>query len=169
MEEILATLFPCLTNRHTSHPTSPAEKASLMSFEPANPQDLATSILNMLESAEKLSPGLDTTVHNIITDNRPISAKSSWWQSKFAETVLDGLVRLVNEVKEKGTQLSGAMAEAFTEASAAAEAFVKGHPVATTMIVTMIVTVIALFILAVLTPFILEALGFGAEGVLEGE
>jgi len=56
------------------------------------------------------------------------------------------------------------MAEAFTEATVAAEAFVKEHPVATTMIVT----VIALFILAVLTPFILEALGFGAEGVLEG-
>lgn len=90
---------------------------------------------------------------------------SSWWQTKIAENVLNGLVHLVNEVKETGAGLSGAMAEAFTEASASAEHFAKEHPVAATMIVT----VIALFILAMLTPLILEALGFGAEGVLEGE
>ncbi|KAF1353190.1 hypothetical protein BDV97DRAFT_346023 [Delphinella strobiligena] len=162
--ETIAILFPCFTTRHTSPSPFPVEKASPMSSEPANPQETATLILNMLDNAEKLSPRLDTIAHSIMRSHRPTSASSSWWETKIAETVLNGLVTLVQEVETKGHVLSGAMAEAFSTASAMADVFVREHPVAAKLIVT----VIALFVLAVLTPLILEALGFTAEGVAEG-
>ncbi|KAH9205772.1 hypothetical protein DL95DRAFT_397352 [Leptodontidium sp. 2 PMI_412] len=60
--------------------------------------------------------------------------------------------------------MGSTMKEAFDRASGVAEEFAREHPV----LVGVMVTLVALGILALVMPWVIEALGFGALGPVEG-
>ena len=79
----------------------------------------------------------------------------------FAKRVLDRLIHALKASKVMGK----AMKDAFDKASSAAEEFVEKHPVYTAAIIT----IIAIGVLVLITPWIIELLGFGELGPIEGK
>ena len=61
--------------------------------------------------------------------------------------------------------MGNAMKKAFDKASSAAKEFAQKHPVYTAAIIT----IIAIGMLVVITPWVVEALGFGELGPIEGQ
>ena len=109
----------------------------------------ASSIIDTIFSAEKPGSSLKQSIDDIIT---PYGG----WSERLACAVLDRLVQAI----EAGKRYSTAMATALEKSGAAAMEFSKEHPVYT--------TVIALGVLIVLMPWVLELLGFGELGPIEG-
>lgn len=85
------------------------------------------------------------------------------WYQRLALAVLDAIRAALKD----GSPLREAMREAYERASEAAKGiadFAREHPLYTATICA----VIALGILVILAPYIIEALGFGALGPVEG-
>lgn len=150
-------ILDCLVGRpHVPayHPTSAyADVKVAPPHQPMGDEELANDVLDLLLSAEKPGRDLDLRLQELV---RPYG-----WRESLARCILDGLVRTL----ETGVALGGAAKVAFDKASAVAAKFVKEHPVLTAVIVT----VIAIGILVYLAPWVVEALGFGELGPLEGE
>ncbi len=82
---------------------------------------------------------------------------ASWdWQESFAKAVLGKL----EVALRTGVEIGLAATEAVGKAVAAVEGFAKEHPV--------YFTLIALAVLVLLSPWVIEALGFGELGPIEG-
>lgn len=160
--DLIHALTSCLTGRTVETKTGdaprPSEKAHLM-MGPAEPSyydekpgpsddDIASSIVSILLSAEKpgaeLQARLNDTVH-------PYG-----WTENIAKAILRGLV----DVIMKGAAMNQAMNDACNKAVNEAVEFAKEHPV--------YCTIIALGVLVVLAPWVIEALGFGELGPIEG-
>ena len=89
------------------------------------------------------------------------AVSTTGWYEGLAKKILDGLVKILSE----GAVMGEAMKEAFDKPSAAANQFAKEHPVYTAVLVT----VVAIGILVIVAPWVVEALGFGELGPIEGK
>ncbi|KAL9098470.1 MAG: hypothetical protein Q9187_009658, partial [Circinaria calcarea] len=110
-------------------------------------------------------PTLDASIRSIIHIHCPSTASWDTWYASVAKALFHRLEALL---REGATRLSGAMATAFQKASDAADAtgeFAKEHPLWTAAVVAIVV----LGILVLLSPYLLEALGFAELGPTEGE
>ncbi|KAJ9602931.1 hypothetical protein H2200_012711 [Cladophialophora chaetospira] len=108
----------------------------------------ANEIVEAMQDAEKTGEELRMKVTDVVKVNN--------WTESLAKAVL---ARLDDTIK-KGVALKGPLKEAYDKAVAAAVGFARDHPVWTTLI--------ALGMLAILLPWVLEALGFGEAGPVAG-
>jgi hypothetical protein len=109
---------------------------------------MARKVILAMQDADKTGEELRTKVSGVV-------GVSNWTES-LAKAVLAQL----DHALEKGMQMKGPLKKAFDEAVSKATGFARDHPVYT--------TVIALGILVVLLPWVIEALGFGELGPIEG-
>jgi hypothetical protein len=110
--------------------------------------------LRALTLAEKPGRSLEITIDSIV-------AQSGGWSEYIARKILDA----VEQVIKMGGPVQAAMAEALKKSRDAAQkltAFAKEHP-------ELMCILIALGVLAILVPVVITALGFTAEGVVEGK
>lgn len=112
-------------------------------------QDIATEIIDTLYSAEKNGRDLVKTLDNIVGEYG--------WVENIGAAILNGL----ESALRKGVAMGPVMKEAFDKATRAAIGFARDHPV--------YCTIIALGILVLLTPWVIEAIGFGELGPVEGK
>jgi hypothetical protein len=114
--------------------------------------DIAAEIVDKIYAAEKSSSALKTELHKIVLVNG--------WTEYLAEAVLNALELAVRTGRVMGPVIKDAYDRAVEEAMKVKE-FVEANP--------LFFSLIALGIIALLTPWLLEALGFGLEGIIEGE
>ncbi|KAL6229541.1 hypothetical protein BDW75DRAFT_245628 [Aspergillus navahoensis] len=112
-----------------------------------HPESIASDIVTKILTAD-----CPYTLHKELNDQ--ISTTS--WTESIAKATLHGLENAL----KAGTKMAKAAADAVAQAKEAAVGFATEHPVYATLI--------ALGVLAVLTPWILEVLGFGELGPIEG-
>lgn len=113
----------------------------------------AEDVIDELAHAEKSGRMLKAAINDI-------AIRAGGWSEYFAKAIL----HLLETVLKAGAPMGAAMRDAYNRSVHAAEkmtTFAKDHPV--------LCTVVALGILEILAPFVISALGFTAEGVLEGE
>ncbi|KEQ75815.1 hypothetical protein M436DRAFT_61126 [Aureobasidium namibiae CBS 147.97] len=106
-------------------------------------------------------------MQEIITSDKPVTVRSSRWTKLVLDKLYKAMLELVAKIGEIREKLSPMMRKVIEEAEHFAhelEEFQEEHPILTASIET---TALAVLI-AVLAPFLLEALGFGVEGVVEG-
>jgi hypothetical protein len=108
----------------------------------------ACKIFNTIQAAEKPGQELRASVNQIVH----VSA----WSENLAKCILHRIEQAIPEMSKMGP----ALREAFDRAASAATGFARDHPIYT--------TIIALGILAVLLPWVIEALGFAELGPVEG-
>ena len=114
--------------------------------------DTAAKIVDKIYSAEKSSSALKTELHNIVLANG--------WSEYLAEAVLSTLESALRAGRAMGPVMKNAYDRAVEEAMKVKE-FVDANP--------LFFSLIALGVIALLTPWLLEALGFGLDGIIEGE
>ncbi|OJJ37148.1 hypothetical protein ASPWEDRAFT_38802 [Aspergillus wentii DTO 134E9] len=110
-------------------------------------EDTASDILNLIltaESPESLRKQLHETV------------STSGWTDAIAQALLNGLSKAI----VAGAQMAEASRNALEKARDAAVGFATDHPV--------YATILAIGVLAILTPWVVEALGFAELGPVEG-
>ncbi|KAK0664167.1 hypothetical protein DIS24_g477 [Lasiodiplodia hormozganensis] len=113
-------------------------------------EDIAEKFVTALLSAEKRGKELDQKLDDVV-------GATGWnWEESLGKVILAKLERAI----AIGAQMSSAMKDAVEKSVAAAEEFAREHPVYT--------TIIAIGVLAVLSPWVLEAVGFGELGPIEG-
>ncbi len=172
----LKALLPCFPSARVK-PTIgfPVEKANhytLLSEKKPNYSTKATnakltteqaacSIITVLQNAKKAGPCLEADIKSLVH-------QAGGWSEYLAAKILSGL----EQVLKAGSQINGALKEAFDkacEAAKAIEGFAVEHPVATAVFCT----VISMGVLVILAPYVLEALGFwvgfGELGPIEGK
>lgn len=113
-----------------------------------NTQDTAISILSVLYNAEKPGQCLERAVNDLVG--------SYGWTESLAEAILNQLQHALKQAIPMGQ----AMKDAFDKSMDAAIGFAHDHPV--------FCTLIALGILVLLAPWVIEVLGFGELGPIEG-
>jgi hypothetical protein len=116
-------------------------------------EDIASSFLSTLFTAEKAGHDLECRLQNIV---QPYG-----WRDGLAERILKGIEAAVNA----GAAMGGAMKDAFDKVRAVAEAFVREHPI----LAAELATLIAIGILVILAEWVIVALGFEAEGIAAGK
>ena len=170
MDSMLKTIFPCFTGRDGAiklpNNPSPAftasEKAAL--HDRNNDQvarltheEAAARIIIILFSAKKGCTHLSNHVNNI-------AHAAGGWSQYLANKVREGMEAAL----KAGKKMSPVMAAAYDKAVEAAkvfEQFAEDHPLATAVFLT----VIAIGVLVILAPYVLELLGFGELGPIEGK
>lgn len=114
---------------------------------------LAAKIVDIIYASEKHGQSLKDELGNIV--------HTEGWYETLAKRVLDHLISALKASKVMGK----AMKEAYDKASRAAREFAEKHPVYTAAIIT----IIAIGVLVLVAPWIVEALGFGELGPIEGK
>ena len=140
MASILKALSDCLTFSlpSGSYQATNADKTEVM----------AADVLTSLYNAEKEGAELNKILQDVVGTNG--------WSEILAQAVLRRLEEALND----GVPMGQAMKGAFDRAVKEAAQFSRDHPV--------FCTLLALGILAVLAPYLLEALGFAELGPVEG-
>jgi hypothetical protein len=142
--DILHSVLSCLTGSSTDN--KPEVKTT--GIRPRSEKDLASDFLTTLLTTNTTNPtlkkNLDETIH------------PSSWTTTLAQAILHGLENAIRS----GTALGSAAADALEKATHEAYAFAKEHPIYT--------SILALGVLVVMAPWVLEVLGFGALGPIEG-
>lgn len=162
MADIFTTIFECLFGAANDRFDYVKEKHSPLSTttRARTPDEIATDIVIILHTAEKngdqLKRDLDGT----------ISTTAGGWTEGICKAVLSKLVDLISS--EDRAKLGPAMEEALKKAEEVADSifdFARDHPEA----VAIFVTILAIGVLWFMAPWVLEVLGFAAEGPVEGE
>jgi hypothetical protein len=157
--DLFKAVHQCFTGQeYNDNPQDVSANNEIVSSEkkvPIKPteEEIAESILSALFTADKPGHDLDRTVQDIV--------HTYGWYEGLAQRILDGIVAAL----DAGKAMGGAMKEAFDKAYEVASKFVEEHPVLTAAIVT----IIAIGVLVVLLPWVVEALGFGELGIVEGK
>lgn len=160
-----AAVVECLTGSSISDagPThSQLPHVADMKLKPPAAQqsddEMVADIISILRTAEKTGPSLQ---HRL----RAAIGTRSWTES-LARAVLNGVIDLVQEGREKmGPAMADALERVEDEAHAAFK-FAKDHP---REVLAGLVIIVAVGILVVMmAPWIVEALGFAASGPVEG-
>ena len=153
MSTIIAAIVDCLRGNPEEDETYLAEKQSPARTYHARPLDeIAEDVVNTIVRAEKIGAGLKAELHAIVG---PYG-----WKEYLAEKVLERLGAALQGAHDK---LGPAIREAYHKAWEVAneiEGFVIQHPV--------MCTIIALGVLVIIAPWVIEALGFGELGPMEG-
>ena len=151
LQTALASLTCCDAEPEVD--TYPKEKASLLDTSDLRSaaevaEDVVATILRTSTTGPTLQMRLDSTVG------------TCGWSENVAKWVLDKLSRALEATHEKlGPTVRDAYRKAW-EAANSTQGFVIEHPI--------MGTVIALGVLAVIAPWVLEALGFGELGPVAG-
>ena len=172
MDALLACL-PCLKSTRNSpqaprlsekpllthHYTLLSETMTSQSFPPIEPADKETAaqILLALQTAQKPGPELSASIQDIV------HAQGGW-----TEAIARAVLASVEVCLKTAEPLSPVMASAYERVKSEVAKigdFAKDHPAYTEVLVT----VVALGILVLVLPWVLEALGFGALGPIEGK
>jgi hypothetical protein len=138
---LLQYILDCLSG------TLAADPALAPSNNSRTPASIASDILGIILTADT-----PYNLHKLL--NEQISTES--WPEAIAIALLHGLEGAI----KTGTQMAKASSDALAQAKDAAIGFAENHPVYATLI--------ALGILAILLPWMLEILGFGELGPIEG-
>lgn len=134
------------------HPASPST---------SSPEDVANQILDIVLHAPASGvTSLDSRTRKIAKPSESVPIHTTGWYSAIAPFILSGMKKAI----ESGFTLGKAMDEAVKCARAAAEVFVREHPIWAGVIVT----IIALGALYLLLPWVIEALGFAELGPVAG-
>jgi hypothetical protein len=112
----------------------------------------ASQFVDTLFSAEKNGPELHQALAEII--------QTASLRQYFAQAVFEALQKAIEVARPMGIALGETYDKVVREIDSI-EGFVKDHPV--------MCAVIAIGILVVLSPWVIEALGFAEAGILEGE
>ena len=111
----------------------------------------AAAFVQELLTAEKSGVELERRLDNVV-------GTTGWnWVESLAKAILAVLERVIKTV----AHMASAMAEALAKVTAEAVEWSKEHPV--------YITLIVFGILVILSPWVIEALGFAELGPLEGE
>lgn len=129
----------CIFGRLANEPRPPTD--------PRSPEPIASAIVTTILNADE-PYSLDKQL------NEELSTES--WTDVIAQAILHGLENAINS----GADMAKAASDAAAQSRNAAVGFATDHPMYTTLI--------ALGILALLTPWALEILGFGELGPIEG-
>jgi hypothetical protein len=140
---LLDFLSQCFTNRPGRIRLN-EKPAALPPPDGSDAQKTANDCVELLFSANRNDPHLKAKLDNIIS--------VYGWSDYLAEKILDGIV----EALENGKEMATAIKDAFEKSTDAALSFAKEHPYYSTLI--------ALGILVLLSPWAIEALGFGELG-----
>jgi hypothetical protein len=120
-------------------------------------QTIVNKVLDILLNAEK--PGW--TLRGQLND----AVGTEGWTEDIAKGILAGLQHVIQQGSAAiGPSLQEAV-DVSTSVALNVFEFAKDHPIVTGVFVT----IVALGVLYLFTPWVLEALGFGIEGPLEGE
>ncbi|CAN9155322.1 unnamed protein product [Alternaria alternata] len=153
LQAILACL-PCGT-AEAKDETYPNEKAALLSAATSNSRltaETADNVIAILLTTSLTGPALHMQLDSVVG--------ASGWRSNMAKYVLEKLTAALQASHERlGPTIRSAYHRAW-EAAQSIEGFVIEHPV--------MCTVIALGVLAVVAPWVLEALGFAELGPVQG-
>ncbi|KAL4791041.1 hypothetical protein BDV19DRAFT_371361 [Aspergillus venezuelensis] len=142
MSTLLSAVMECIVGTSTSTSLTRAT-ATHTKNDDQIVSDIITAILNAQDAYslhKELSAKITTTS----------------WTENIAKATLNGLTKAITT----GAKMARAASDAMDKAEEAAVGFATEHPVYATLI--------ALGILAILTPFVLEILGFGELGPIEG-
>ena len=143
--DLFITIFECLfgNSDHSIKLTADQHKADTK---------IANDIIDLLYNSEKDGTALKRQLRNTV--------HAYSWTENLGKAVLNALDTAVRE----GRAMSPALKEAHDKACAVADAvggFVKDHPI--------FCTVVVLGILVLLMPWVIEAIGFSAEGPVAGK
>lgn len=118
--------------------------------------DVAHEVIAVLLQARSRGADLQVTLENIVRE-------TGWWDNAICEAVLAALEKTLQAAGSNGPALQKAYDKAKEEAEKMVE-FAGEHPVLTGVFCT----VVAIGVLWLLWPAIVEALGFGELGPIEG-
>lgn len=172
LTSVLETIFPCLpfgrverriqlaTNTTKYQPISEKAAPQSSQFCGKNPRldsdEAAASIVSAIMEADDLNPSLGIAIQSLVH-------KAGGWTEYLMTKILAALERVLMD----GAPLKQPMQEAFDkvyEAMEEFEQFAADHPVVTGVFCT----VIAVGILVLVAPYVVELLGFGELGPIEG-
>ena len=170
MANIISAIFPCLPlrrERGIQLPTHIPEKTLTASDGTLSYHtDEKVTHLTREEAAAAIVTALyeaDASNLSLITHVNQLAHQAGGCSEWLANKVREGI-----EVALKGgKEMSAVMTAAYDKAVEAAkvfEQFAEDHPLATAVFVT----VIAIGVLVVLAPYVVELLGFGELGPIEG-
>lgn len=149
----ISQMFCCLRSRPT--PDAPQEK-------PVDPEQIAANVVAILHQAEDGGAKITRSLNDAVS--------STGWSKRLANSILQALETTLREGCEK---MGPAMARSYDDAGAAAKdnfcllcELAQSHPREEPGVV--LATVIALGVLVDLAPVVVELLGFGAFGPVEG-
>lgn len=170
MNRILSAVFPCVARRERSiqlptgtsnHQSSNSEKSTILhgggKTIHLTCEEAAGRIVNALFEANE--DGFPLIAH---IDG--IAHQAGGWSEWLADMTRKGIEIALKAGKEMNAVMAAAYAKA-CEAARIFEHFAKDHPLATAVFVTLI----AIGVLVILAPYVLEMLGFGELGPIEGE
>jgi hypothetical protein len=178
--DIIKLLTPCcLSVNHDElideHTDPAAEKLTAYTDFPSAAElqsaanETSNEILHLIFTTKAFNTyTINVQMHEIISSSQPFTIASSWWTHLVLERLYESMTRLIAEIDQLRQELSPALRKVVDEAehfTYELKEFQGEHPIPTVLIET---TVLALLI-TLLGPVLLEALGFGAEGVLEGK
>ncbi len=126
-------------------------------------EEIAANVVTILRCAEKQGPVLAKQVDDTVG--------AEGWTEWLAENILKSLEIALKEGREK---MGPALAQAYSSAVEIAEEefydlfeYVKDHPLE--VAATVVISILAFGVLVALMPWVLELLGFGELGPIEGE
>ncbi|KAE8141422.1 hypothetical protein BDV38DRAFT_279322 [Aspergillus pseudotamarii] len=110
-------------------------------------EDIASDIITII---------LTTDSHYAIKKRLDETISTTSWTASLAQAILHGLETAI----KAGAQMAEAASKALARATDEAYEFSREHPI--------FATILALSVLAILTPWVIEILGFGELGPIEG-
>jgi ElaB/YqjD/DUF883 family membrane-anchored ribosome-binding protein len=148
-------IFPCFTCTDHEEVSFPSEKVALLLVDREDAHKaalIADDVVDTLMRTNISGAALQMQLDSIVG--------TYGWTEKVANWILEKLSRLLEEGHEKlGPTIRDAYQKAF-EAATRIEGFVIEHPV--------FCTVVALGVLVLISPWVLEALGFAELGPVAG-
>ncbi|KAL2005200.1 hypothetical protein VTN00DRAFT_3050 [Thermoascus crustaceus] len=147
--DLINAILECITGNAQSSPQ--LDKDEKTAFRPnirRSDEEIANSILSTLFAAGEVDLSIKKQLDETVG--------AEGWTENIGKTILNGLVNAL----QQGVEMGSAIKDAFVRATEAAVDFPREHPV--------YFTIIALGILVILTPWVIEALGFGELGPIEG-
>jgi hypothetical protein len=153
MASVLKAIIDCMVGSDPDSITEqlPNEKQTIISSDSRTAEDIAGEVIQAILNAEKDGKHLRRTLDNIVGEYG--------WTEKVAEWTLAKLEEALKEASKLGPALKTAYDKTL-EVAEDIEGFIKEHPV--------FCTVIALGVLVIIAPWIIELLGFGELGPIEG-
>lgn len=156
--DLLSTIIECIRGPSTTE-TEEAEfdhKPLLpSSISPRSAQDIAEDVIHIIQTAEKRGRDLQIRIHNTVD--------TQGWTEEIAKAILDKLQQVINQ-----GQQSAVLQEAIDSVTQVVRdifQFARDHPDAAAVFCTLV----ALGVLVLIGPWIIEALGFGELGPVEGK
>lgn len=143
--------------------TPPTPRGARLPQDEADIDSLATDIISILIRAEKPGKALTLRLNDAV--------RTTGWSERLAKRILNALEETLQGSHDTWGEV---VSDAYRAAVEAGEElfqglweYAKAHPVE--IAASVVLTLVAIGVLAVLMPWVLELLGFGAEGPVAGK